>query len=364
MAVDLVDRHIFLMQDIHADLQRSHCRVKVGPHEVGKRKSGIRFSHEEEPSFVEVRHAFAGEVVVAEKVAAVVVASEGCLKQLGEKCVGVDREAEFAQGLPDQFHPGVDVGSAVVAVHHRDRLACRRRHHIDLFVLFQLFVSDDHGEIAGSRTDIAGPYADRIRRDHAGPGVAFTGSDGDPRFQFSGRIKIQRAVLSQHAGGLARQFDLGQHGEKVKTCALVELPDHFFVVAELLGIDREHTARLADPHESLSGQDKVDISGQSSDISDVFHMLFFVQDRLIKVSDGPSLRNIEVEQFAQFLCRFLCNGVSPGSEFTQLPVIFVKGQIAVHHSGNADRPGGRQHCIILLQYILFELRKAVLKAQF
>ena len=27
---------------------------------------------------------------------------------------------------------------------------------------------DDHGEIAGPRADIAGPYADGIRRDHAG----------------------------------------------------------------------------------------------------------------------------------------------------------------------------------------------------
>ena len=247
-------------------------------------------------------------------------------------------------------------------MHHRDGLAGGRCDHVDLSVLFQFFVRDDHGKIAGSRADIAGPYADGVRCDHTGPGVAFAGSDRNPRLKVSGRIKIQRAFLGQDAGGFACQLNLGQQGKKVKACERIKLFHHFFVVAELFGINGEHAARFADSHDSLSGQDKVDIAGQSSDISDVFHMLFFIQDRLIKVCNGPSLRNVEVEQFAQFLRSFLCDRVSPGAEFAELPVVFVKGQIAVHHGGNADRPGSCQHCVILVQHILLELGKAVLQA--
>ena len=83
MAVDLVDHNIFPSQDVHADLQRSHRGVEVGPHEVGKRKLGVRFSHKEESSFVEVCHALSGKVVVAEKVAAVVVALKSRFEQFG-----------------------------------------------------------------------------------------------------------------------------------------------------------------------------------------------------------------------------------------------------------------------------------------
>ena len=247
-------------------------------------------------------------------------------------------------------------------MNHGNRLARRCRNHVYLSVPFEFFVRHDHGEVAGARAHIAGLHSDGIGRDHTGPGVSLAGSNGNPRFQFPGRVEIQRAILGQNAGILTRQFDLWQHSKKVKTCAFVELLNHLFIVAEFFGIDREHTARLSDSHHSLSGQDEMDIPGQGSDISDVTDMLFLIQDCLIKVGNRPSLRNIEVKQFAQFFRCFLCNCVSPCTELTELPVVLVKRQIAVHHSRNTDCPGRRQYCVVLFFHIHFELGKTVLKA--
>ncbi len=161
---------------------------------------------------------------------------------------------------------------------------------------------------------------------------------------------------------LARDFDHRQHGEKIQAREGVKLLHHLFVIAELFGIDGEHAAGLADAHKSLAGQDEVDISCQRRDISDILHMLFLVQDRLIEVGDGPSLRNVEVEQFAELLRRLLGDGVPPGAELADLPVLLIKRQVAVHHGGDADGAGGRQHRIILLCHILFEPGKTILQA--
>ncbi len=54
------------------------------------------------------------------------------------------------------------------------------------------------------------------------------------------------------------------------------------------------------------------------------------------MGNAPSLGNIKTEQLGKLFCTLACHGVAPGSKFTKLIVVFVKNQIAVHHSGYSD----------------------------
>ena len=68
---------------------------------------------------------------------------------------------------------------------------------------------------------------------------------------------------------------------------------------------------------------------------DAFHMLFAVQGGLIQVRDRPALRNIEAEFSAQRLGGLAGHGVLPCPERRQQVPVLIKGEIAVHHAGDA-----------------------------
>ena len=71
-------------------------------------------------------------------------------------------------------------------------------------------------------------------------------------------------------------------------------------------------------------------------------VFFPVEHRLIQMGDAPTLGNIAAKQSAQFLCGGAGGGVAPGAERRQLIAVPVKGQIPVHHGGDAKAPGGGQ----------------------
>ena len=70
-------------------------------------------------------------------------------------------------------------------------------------------------------------------------------------------------------------------------------------------------------------------------MGDLGDMFFPVQHRLIQVRDAPALRDVEAEQGCQFRSRRAGDGVLPSAERRQKVPVFVEGQIAVHHGGDA-----------------------------
>ena len=66
------------------------------------------------------------------------------------------------------------------------------------------------------------------------------------------------------------------------------------------------------------------------------------------MGDGPAERDVELEQFSQFVRCLLGIGVSPGAEPGQKLPFLVKRHVAVHHGADADGAHGGQVDAVLL----------------
>ena len=73
------------------------------------------------------------------------------------------------------------------------------------------------------------------------------------------------------------------------------------------------------------------------------------------MGNAPSLRNIIIKQFGQFLCSFPCNGISPGSKWHQQFSCFIKCHISVHHGTDTHRADLCKSHSILLFYICCQI---------
>ena len=119
MSVELVHRDVLLLgQDVQADLEGGQGGQEVGAHEVRQGEGAVGSAGEDGTALVQVRDALAGEVVEAQQAAAVGIALQGQLEQLGEQSALVLGRADGLGKLAEELHPGVDVGGAVVAVDH------------------------------------------------------------------------------------------------------------------------------------------------------------------------------------------------------------------------------------------------------
>ena len=133
MTVELVDRHLLgLGQDIQADLERCQGRQQMGTHEVCQRETRVRHPGKDRTPLVQIRDSFAGEVVEAQKPAAVRVALQGLVEEPDKELSLVHGCAHHIGIFREEIDPGVDVRSAVVAVHHGHRRTVGRGDHIDL----------------------------------------------------------------------------------------------------------------------------------------------------------------------------------------------------------------------------------------
>ena len=106
----------------------------------------------------------------------------------------------------------------------------------------------------------------------------------------------------------------------------------------------------------------MDIPCKCRKIFDAVDMALTIEDSLIKMRDAPAERNVEVEQFGEFLSSLSCVGVAPSTERYEDLVVCTKGHIAMHHSANAN---GSEPCdlyAILLFDILAKRGIAVLKS--
>ena len=74
----------------------------------------------------------------------------------------------------------------------------------------------------------------------------------------------------------------------------------------------------------------MDIPRQRGLVADVFDMRFFVQNRLIKMSNTPTLWNIELEQLCELLGGLSRHGIAPGAEGDEQISILIKSHVAMH----------------------------------
>ena len=179
----------FTSQNVKADLERRQRRKKMRAHEIGKRQLRVRCSGKHRTSGIEIRNALPGEIIVAEKSAAVRVTIQCLAEQKRIERICVQFCADGGGELSEQSSPCVNITGAVVAVNHRNRCAVRRCDHIDLPVNAKQLVHDDHGKVGCTGRDVAGPDAHRVGRSHARSGVALRRAERDAGLQIAARVE-------------------------------------------------------------------------------------------------------------------------------------------------------------------------------
>ena len=122
------------VEHAHAEAQRAEHAVELRAHEVREREPAVGRAHEQRAALVEPGDRLAGEVVVGEQPAGIRFALERLAEQRLEDGVGVDRRARGRGEPAEQAGPGGEFARAVVAVHHRDRVAGGRRDEVELVV--------------------------------------------------------------------------------------------------------------------------------------------------------------------------------------------------------------------------------------
>ena len=215
----------------------------------------------------------------------------------------VGRTAEFLKNI----NPGIEVGRAVIAVHHRHLRTGGCRDQIKLRIdPAERFLQHDHGEDARPGGDIARSYRHGVRRRHAGPRIALRRTERNACLQRARGIKKRCALRRQHAGRLSGAEALRQNlfqlpREMLRLHQRVKLPDHPPVEIRRLRIDREHAGRIADADDLFPCQLPVHIARQRRKKPDILYVLLSVQNRLPQMRDAPPLRNVITEQLRQFL---------------------------------------------------------------
>ena len=195
----------------------------------------------------------------------------------------------------------------------------------------QLFINHDHSEITGSGRDVPCTGTNTVGRCHPGSGIPFTGNHLNPGFQFTGGIQIQCTCFGQCTGIISGGQDFRQHGKQIQSGQAVEFMNHPGIKLPGAAVNGEHTAGFADTHHLFTAETIMHITGKSCDVVNVRDMRFLAQNSLIKMCNRPALRNVKTKFRCKLLCSMSRDRVAPGAEFTKLIIVFVKGQVAVHH---------------------------------
>ena len=94
----------------------------MGSHEVGQGDLCVGLTEEYGTSLIHIGHTLAGEVVVGQQSAAVLVTFQSNGEQEAVELVICERNARTVCEIAEQTRPRIDVGGAVVAVHQREDL--------------------------------------------------------------------------------------------------------------------------------------------------------------------------------------------------------------------------------------------------
>ena len=339
MAGQAVDGHMLLRQNVHADLQRGHGGVELGAEEVCQGKSGVGTAGDQRTACVHMGHALTCHVVAHQHTAAVGIAFQRVLVQLGVQLPGGGGGTKQGGSFFQNAHPGVGIVGAVVAVNHGHGLAGGGGDHVDLLIdLAQVLFQNNHGEDGGAGGNVAGSGGNGVGGGHAGSGVALGRSHRNAGRQEI--VQLRGALGGEAAGILTGYQHGGQHlpdvpGQVPGGQHFFHFRQHFLVVAVLLTVDGEHTRGLADAQGVDAGEHEVNVAGQGGDVADLGNVRLVVQNGLIQVGDGPPLGDVEAEGLGQLGSGVGGNGILPGAEGHQQIPVFVKGKVAVHHGGNA-----------------------------
>ena len=330
MSDERPDLDALAQEDVHADLERDERGVDLRPEEVREREGALGLPHDLEHRVRHPRHRLAGEERNDHHAAAVLVA----LQRLAEEAAVVAAE---------QLHPRVDLVRAVVAVHHRDLVPRGSRDDVDLGVVsLHRLLEHDHREDRRAGGDVARARGDRVRRDHARPGVALRRGHHRARLERSRRVEPLRAALGQDARLLAGLEHLRELLLERAAELRVERREHARVVVPGLWIDREHAARLADAHHVLAREPVVDVPRERREPPHLRNVRLLLQDRLAVVRDGPALRHVEPEHLRELRGGFGRHHVAPCAERDEELSVRVERKIPVHHAGDPERGELRQ----------------------
>ena len=75
----------------------------------------------------------------------------------------------------------------------------------------------------------------------------------------------------------------------------------------------------------------VNIAGKRSNVRDAGYVFLIVKDCLVKMSDAPSLRDVEVKEACQIRCGLSRHRILPCTEWHKEIPFRIKCQIPVHH---------------------------------
>ncbi len=338
------------------------------PHKIRQIELAVRPARKERPTLFESGDVLPGKIVVRQQSAAIRVSFQSLIVECSEQGIHVHPRAEGFQAFPEQVHPGIQVRSTVVAVHHGHRVAGRRGHHVDLLIRSgQRLFQNRHCKYTGPCGYISGTDRHAVGGCHSGSRVSLRRAQRNPCLQLSAGIQKARPLLCQ----CPRMFSCHQHPGKdfprlpwkcFVTNQLVKLFQHPCVKILCVGINGEHAGRLPDPDHLFPGQLPVDIACQRRQEADVLHVLLPVQDRLIQMGDAPALGDMEAEHLRKLVRSLSGNGISPGPKRRQKPPLPVKRKIAVHHAAESDASHLRQRHAVLAFHILLQLSVAVLQS--
>ena len=249
---------------------------------------------------------------------------------------------------------------------HSYQMSGRSGNHVDFFIRSgEFFFQNDHGKYRSSCGNVTCTNCNTVCGNHTCSCITFRRAHRDSCFQFTCHIQKFRTFFCKNAGIFPCNKSFRHNvtkfpRESVRCYQFIEFINHFLIIICFCCVNREHTRRITDSKNSLTCQFPVYISLQSCDIVNIFYMFFTVKDRLIQMSNAPSLRNVVVEQFHQFLAGFSCNVVSPCTEWYKKFSFFVKWHISMHHGADAKCTYGFQFYVIFCFYILCHILIAVL----
>ena len=360
MAVELLQGHLLPKEDLHPQAQGCHGGVELGPGEVPQSQRGLRLSGEEGLPLLQADHRLPGVAVEAHQAPAVRVALQRLVvHQVVQLPLGELGPGSLEQ-LGEELYPGVQVGSAGVAVDHGHRQPRRGGHQVDLPVhLGQGLFQHHHGEDGSARRHVPRPGGDAVSGGHACARVPFRGAEGHPGAEGPGGVQEPCPLFRQLARGLSRQQDLGQHllqlpGEALPLQQAVELGEHFRAEPPRL-LHGEHAGGLPHPQHLLPGELPVDVPRQGGQVGDVLHVGLPLLHGVVQVGHAPPGGDVVLEQLRQLRRGPFGKGVPPGAEAAELPALPVKGQVAVHHGGDPHGPRARQGDAVPALYLFPKL---------
>ena len=354
---------LFILQHLHTVSQRCNGSIQLGTHEVGRGHLGTGQAYHHGSAHLGLGQMLTGQVVHGNDTAAICLALQGCTEQSAVKLVLIHFCTQHLGCVGNQAHPGIDVGSAVIAVCHGHGLAAGGAAYVDLgIVTLQRTLQNLQGEGGSTGRNGTGTGMDSAGGNHTGTCVTLGRTHGNTGLQGAADIQQLCAFCGQLACACACGIDLGENlfqlpAEAIGSYQCVKLSNPLCVIVADGIVIGEHAGSFVDTGGKLAGKQGVDIAAEGGQTGNLVDVAFLIEDRLVQVGNAPALGDVEPEQFGQFAGCGSGDGITPGAERCQLVAFLVEDQVAVHHTGNADGSHFLKRLAELSLSVSFQLRE-------